>query len=314
MASTLTAKEAKHLRTVLASLDKVPAPKGAKRSRRGRSRRQAKRENASVSLSAPGVQGVYYQPSKMTIRRRNWSEQYAVGNTQYGDQIVGLRGSQVLTTVANAAGAALLLNTSNSMSISPDSISGTLAGIANRFNKYFFKRLCFEYVPYQPNSTDGHGFYFGFNLEAGTEFTINTANVATLEHSMVVPMTGFLGGPEMNTLEVIPSRKVNPWYWNEDDTATLAGGRQTVQGTFYGIADSAITNATTWGTLWLHYDVEFCDLTPDQGFTMRGLSRKAKELSLKEWNSLWKEAQSGGKDDEREDWDRLSAGPTLRRS
>jgi hypothetical protein len=195
----------------------------------------------------------------------------------YGDGIVVIEGSQVLVAVSNTAADQSILAGLRNFTISPDSISGTLGGLADRYNKYFFTSLVFEFVPYQPNSTDGHGFAFGYNAEVPVEFTQNFADIATLAHAMVLPMTGFIGGPEMNCLAVLPSRKTNPWFWNEDDTATTAGQRQTRQGMFYGCADSAITTEKTWGTIWVHYVIEFCDLMPDQGFTMKALKRQLRE-------------------------------------
>jgi hypothetical protein len=182
-----------------------------------------------------------------------------------------------LATVNNSGGGTGIIATGNAYGISPDSIGGTLAALGDRYTKFFFSRLVFEFVPYQPNSTDGHGFAFGFNPEGIAEFAVSFSSVSTLEHSMVLPMTGFLGGPDMNCLEVRPSRKSNPWFWNEDDTATSAGQRQTFQGILYGVSDTAITNATTWGTIWCHYVVEFCDITPDQGFTLRSMRRMCRD-------------------------------------
>jgi hypothetical protein len=194
-------------------------------------------------------------------------------SSPYGDDIVLVEGSQLLSTVSNTGNSSNLIAGNAYARISPDSMSGTIAALGNRYNKYFFTQLVFEFVPYQPNSTDGHGFAFGFNPDGIDELAAITAGtISTLEHSMVLPMTGFLGGPEMNCLEVCPSRKANPWYWNEDDGSN-AGYRQTVQGLLYGVSDSAITNATTWGTIWCHYKVEFCDITPDKGFTLREARR-----------------------------------------
>jgi len=233
----------------------------------------------------------------MAIRRRNWSEMKSIGKTQYGDQVVCLTGSQIFSAVSNTAGSAAILAGSNPLTLSPDAIGGTVAGIANRFNKYFFRKVILEYVPFLPNSTDGHGFAFGLNPEAPNELaSANFSAIATLQHSMVLPMTGFLGGPEMNCLEWVPDRRSNPWYWNEDDSATSAGQRQTIQASVYGAADGNITNATTWGTLWLHFELELTDLTPDQGFTLT--RRQMKHLSLKSVQDLWYEAHPEVEDDD----------------
>lgn len=246
------------------------SPPGQGRSRTARRRRA---RQGGVALSKPGFQMSATVPNRLVTRRRAYTQVTNPGySSQYGDDIVVVEGSQNFNSVANSAASANLFTSANVLTFSPDSVGGTLAGIANRYNKYFFTDIAFEFVPYQPNSTDGHGFAFGFNHEGVTDFTVDFSNVSTLEDSMVLPMTGFLGGPEMNTLRVCPSRKTNPWFWNEvDQSGGNAELRQTLQGKLYGVADSAITNATTWGTIWLHYRIEFADITPDQGFTLRQL-------------------------------------------
>jgi len=207
----------------------------------------------------------------------------------HGDQVSLLVGCQPYAVVSNTAGSINLIGGSLTGLVSPDAVGGTMAAISNRFSKYFFRKLCFEYVPYQPNSTDGHGFAFGFSPEGYDDLAATGyQDISTLQFSMFLPMTGFLGGPEMNTLEIKPSRSTNPWYWNENDTASAAGRRQTIQGLMYGVADSAITNATTWGSLWLHYELELCDLTPDQGFTLRRIEHAISKMSLEELHEVWK--------------------------
>jgi hypothetical protein len=198
----------------------------------------------------------------------------------YGDGVVYVHGSQVLVAVANTATGTAILNSADTVPVNPDSMGGTVAALCNRYTKWFFTRLVFEYVPFQPNSTDGHGFAFGFWPEGATtpQFAANSfANVSQLEHSMVLPMTGYLGGPEMNCLEVRPNRSVMPWLYSELDSATIAGQIQTNQGLFCGQADSAIADTKTWGTIWIHYEIEFCDISPDQGFTLNSLRRGLRE-------------------------------------
>lgn len=99
-----------------------------------------------------------------------------------GEQIVKISGSQVFCPIANQAGSGNILGTTtssgNSWDVSPDAIGGTVGAFSDRFNKYKFTRLCFEYVCYVPNSTDGHGFAFGYNAEgAAGEFSVTFSSV-----------------------------------------------------------------------------------------------------------------------------------------
>lgn len=279
-----------------------PAKKG-----KGRKAKRSRKAAGGVALSGMTAMDRIDAtiPNRLVSRRRAYISVPEARKSLYGDNVVALHGSQQISTVSNGAGGSAILGSATNISVSPDAFGSSLAAMANRYTKYFFTKLQFEYIPYQPNSTDGHGFAFGFVPEGVTtvEFTVDFSKISQLEHSMVLPMTGFLGGPWVNTLCVIPSRKANPWYWNEDDTATTAAQRQTIQGQFCGASDSAITNASTWGTIWLTWEIELCDISPDQGFTLKRLMRQLGDkpmLRRELLTTLLEQEDEGG-------WDRASA-------
>jgi hypothetical protein len=175
-----------------------------------------------------------------------------------------------------------LFNTTNTVGVSPDYFGTNIAALADRYNKYRFTKLVFEYVPSIYNLIDSsisstltdNQFAFGFVLDGQSTFTVNYGSITEGQHCMIVPPAGWKNRRD-NMLTVRIPRNPNPWMWNLNDSTSSASLRQTVQGLFLGEALNSFTAANTFGSIWVHYTVQFNEMVPDQGFTLRSLMREA---------------------------------------
>jgi len=198
-----------------------------------------------------------------------------------GEKVVTITGKQIYADVHNNATSSQLFSGANAVGVSPDYFGTTIAAIGDRYQKYFFSRLGFEYKPGNYNLTTATPnnmsmFAFGYTPEGNLDFSVTFNNICMLQHNMVVPTVGYRN-PGHNTLWVRPNKPASGWFFNENDTATTASLRQTVQGLLVGESVNSMTDAADWGKIYVHYTVHFLDLTPDQGFTMSTLRR---ELAL----------------------------------
>jgi len=195
-----------------------------------------------------------------------------------GEKVVTISGKQIYVDVHNNATSSQLFSGTNAVGVSPDYFGTTIAAIGDRYNKYFFSRLGFEYKPgnYNLTTTTSNNmslFAFGYNNEGNLDFAVTFNNICMLQHNIVVPTIGYRAARD-NILWVKPNRPASGWLFNENDTANSATLRQTVQGLLVGESVNSITDAQDWGKIYVHYTVHFLDLTPDQGFTLAGLRRE----------------------------------------
>jgi hypothetical protein len=140
MASTISAKVLKKL-VSMASERKTNAPKKVKRSRRGRSRRQAKRENAMLDMAAA--------PAAFA---GGWIRKEPKSKVPQRGGLFRIEHSEFVTSIAGATSF-----TASSLSINPGLVSmfPWLSRIANNFESYIFHSLWFEFVTKKASSTAG---------------------------------------------------------------------------------------------------------------------------------------------------------------
>ncbi len=202
-------------------------------------------------------------------------------NSAYvGERVRTLQGQQIYTVVQNGANGTQLFTSTNVIAISPDSIGGEVADLANHFNQYKFTRLVFTYKPvlYTAETTGPTGsqsnnlFAFGYESDGQQTFTVTHGAVAGLQHAIIVPAQGYRADRD-NMLRVRPK---DQWYYTKDDTTSSATIRQTIQGLLFGEALRSITDVTLYGEIWVRYTIKFRDQCPTQGVTMAAMVKELK--------------------------------------
>ncbi len=220
--------------------------------------------------------------TKKSTRKSNGTRRRGRGRGSFDstDKVHTMSGHQIYSTVQNGSNGTQLFNSTNAVAVSPDSFGTTIAAIGNRFNQYKFTRLEFEYKPSLYNMTSegptgsqsNNLFAFGYESDGEVTFTVTHGNVATLQHAMIVPASGYAARRD-NTLRVRPK---DQWYYTENVTTDSATIRWTIQGILYGEALTSISTSTVYGEIWVRYTVQFRDLCPDQGVTLSSLMREAR--------------------------------------
>lgn len=195
-----------------------------------------------------------------------------------GERVRTIRGQQLYVAVTNGSNGTKLFGSANAVVVSPDSFGTEIADLANHFNQYKFTSLEFEYKPSLYNMTSegptgsqsNNLFAFGYESDGEVTFTITHANIASLQHSIVVPASGYQNARQ-NTLVVKPK---DQWYYTKDNTTDSATIRFTIQGLLFGEAFTSISTSTTYGEIRVRYTVKFRDLCPTQGVTLTQLARE----------------------------------------
>jgi hypothetical protein len=195
---------------------------------------------------------------------------------------VRIVGHQVYSDITNGSSGTKLFNTVNVLPISPDSLGTEIADLANHYDTYQFQDLYFVYQPADYNlsslATDSHGtgvanlFSFGYEDDGVPTFTVSYANITSLEHCLVTPVTGYQNRAS-NILKVKCRR--DRWYFCKDNTGNDASSRQTTQGLLFAEAKFSISTSLNWGDIMIYYTVVFKDLCPTQGVSLTGLMREA---------------------------------------
>jgi hypothetical protein len=200
-----------------------------------------------------------------------------------GESVIRITGHQLMTNVTVTSTSVDILNNASTAAISPDTLGANFAAVANRYTRYFITDLAFEFVP-------GNMFYttapaypntapvlaIGYSESGELDFATSFDNVTCLQHVILVPWHGYANRKD-NTLKIKPSRKINQFYYTEDDTANSATIRQTIQGLLCGKMSQSFGGTSVFGVIIVHYTCLFYDQVPDQGVTLRLLKH---ELAL----------------------------------
>jgi len=208
------------------------------------------------------------------------------GKSQIGDyreQIKTIRGHQNYTNIQNGANGTQMFNVTNAIPLSPDSLGTQVADLANHFNQYRFLKIGIEFMPSRyvfrgadadtANTELRNLFAFGYEDDGVPTFTVTFDNISTLQHQLITPVSGW-PSRKQNTLQINIGKK-GRWYYTKDALSTDPAIRQTVQGIIYGEARSSISDATDYGKMQVHYEIQFKDLCPTQSVTLAALVKEA---------------------------------------
>jgi len=277
-------------------------PKAGK-SRKGRSRQQAKRENAGVS----------FQGSKLSISREPLAEDFAFSNPTYLRMVgaishkdfgngIRMEGRQLLSdvTTTNAdsslfagTGTATAI-TANAIQLSPDALNGRIALQARNWSRYAFRRVCVKYIPRVATSDVGQlaMAYIPDGLASSTLSTPSFATTTAVAPGMVVPFR--------KMAEFCITYTGDLTWFTKLDNATIAGSRATCQGEMVGFPDASSIGNIQHGWTWVEYVVDFYGEVSDYGFTFTAKTAEEKEAIELLLQKLRLKSRP-------EDWDRLSA-------
>jgi len=288
MTSTLTAKQMKQLVRQLQPAQKQATKnnKPKAKSRRGRKLRNAgsARSMRSVgnrsSLGTFGdktrvVSSVGHMPAAWDNVRGNstWSEvEGKVIHPREGPGIA-ICGCQPFSDVNTAAAASDFFTAStlatmytglNTIGLSPDALNGPLAAQANLHQKYVFTDVMLEYTSNVATSQAGSFalsyIQDGANVNPPTNFS---------EARQIVP--SLTANFRSDTVYLHIHYDGDEVYWTENETATLAGRRQTFQGIIHGFPSANTLGVLSMGYLNVYYRIELYQSVNSQGFTfLRG--------------------------------------------
>lgn len=195
-------------------------------------------------------------------------------HSEYGPA-VRFEGRQSLALVTTTAGDAQFFATSggatlgsiNHIYISPDALNVNLALIARNYTRYAFRKLRFIYVTRVATTQAGSG-CLAYSTDGGETLAASNsfASIQALTPNVLFPFR--------KVTECLEASFSGQRTWmTEQDVATTAGYRQTVQGTLIGYPDSAIA-AVNMGEILVEYVVDLYQPASDYGFTMIAKSIK----------------------------------------
>jgi len=283
MATTFTAKQIKRLAGALNSVQQTtPAASKNGKSRKGRSRRQAKKENAGINLvgsrlsysSEPVAQSCSItNPTYLRVSK-------AVSHNDFGSG-VRIEGRQLLTDITTTAGDNQLFagtgtasTTINAVLLSPDILNGRLALQARTYSRYAFRRVVLHYVP-RVATTDVGQFVLSYNIDSAAS-NVSSGSFAALTSNSTAMVTAFRKEAKMAF-----SYSGDMTWATEYDTTDYGGQRTTAQGAIQGYPDASSIGALQHGWVWIEYVIDLYGSSQDFGFTLSLKSEEEKRVAAK---------------------------------
>lgn len=162
----------------------------------------------------------------------------------------------------------------NDFDISPDTFNGRLALIARTYTRFRFRRIKAHFVPALGVTNPGLA-VIGYVHDATTGFLGTDFNLL----SQTVPSKVFsLNAPA--SFDLLDYRG-DEAYWTELDANSLAGVRQTTQGSLLGHPLIGNYGNLTHGLLWLEYEIELYGPVMDYSFAIQVKDTEEREAMQK---------------------------------
>jgi len=224
----------------------------------------------------PGTTSLSSTPVAVNVQQRALTYVSAPKNIRHnilGLRGISLQGCQPLADVAgDGATAIIMLGGSlatvapapsyNTIQLSPDKLNGPVATQATFYERYCFRKLCFEWVS-DVGSTYVGDFAMSFNMDPDLDSAPTSfSEVRQIQNSITYPIR--------QTMACLPFNYQGSELWyngtNDEAGASIARERQEIQGSFV-VYPNANMSATTLGYLNLRYELELYESVPAQAVT-----------------------------------------------